>query len=78
MGSSQCGGKYLMKKRKHSIKKKSTKLCKEMFTKKYQSRKSPAYPATPCANMILPGKDGRYYKSMPAAGGKFYQWRPLV
>ena len=46
--------------------------CKEIKTKKYQERNSPAYSAMDCKNKIKKGKDGEY-KSTPDKNN-IYKW----
>ncbi len=46
--------------------------CKEIKTKKYQERSSPAYSAMDCKNKIKKGKDGEY-KSTPDKNN-IYKW----
>jgi hypothetical protein len=47
--------------------------CKEIKTKKYQTRKSPPFHAKDCKNQIKKGKDGEYI-SKPDAKGT-YKWQ---
>lgn len=43
--------------------------CVEQTTKKYQERRSPAYPANKCCGQIKKGKDGLMYKSRSDKNG---------
>jgi len=46
--------------------------CEEVKTKKYQTRKSPAFHARQCAGQIKTGKDGKYISKTDANG--VYKW----
>ena len=50
--------------------------CKEVMDKKYQTRKSPAFHAKDCKNLIKKGKDGNYM-SKPDSNGT-YKWVKIV
>ena len=52
----------IVKRAKKSVSKSG---CVEQFTKKYQERPSPAYPANKCCGQIKKGKDGLMYESRP-------------
>ncbi len=47
--------------------------CIEIKTKKYQTRKSPAYHAKDCKGLTKKGNDGKYYISTPDKKG-IYKW----
>lgn len=46
--------------------------CKELKTKKYQTRKSPAFSAQACKGLTKKGKDGTYISKADARG--IYKW----
>ena len=46
--------------------------CKEQKTKKYQTRKSPAFPAQECKGLTKKGKDGTYISQADKLG--IYKW----
>lgn len=46
--------------------------CKEVMDKKYQTRKSPAFHAKDCKNLIKKGKDGNYISKPDSKG--VYKW----
>jgi hypothetical protein len=46
--------------------------CKELKTKKYQTRKSPAFPAQACKGLTKKGKDGTYVSKADKRG--IYKW----
>ena len=57
---------------KKSVKKESVSSdsgCVEQFTKKYQERPSPAYPANKCCGELKRGKDGLMYESRADKNG---------
>ncbi len=43
--------------------------CSPQTTKKYRSRKTPAYPANNCCGATKKGNDGKSYKSIRASNG---------
>jgi hypothetical protein len=49
--------------------------CTEQFTKKYQSRPSPAYPAQECRGRIM-SRYGVLWQSRPDING-VYTWKKL-
>lgn len=51
--------------------------CVEQFTKKYQERPSPAYPANKCCGQIKKGKDGLMYESRPNKN-KICTWKNIA
>ena len=62
--------------KKSSVKKssvKDTRGCVKQYTKKYMSRKSPAYPANQCRGRTMYGEDG-IYKSTENSNG-VYTWK---
>ena len=46
--------------------------CKEIKTAKYQTRKSPAFPANQCKHLTKKGKDGTYVSRADVNG--VYKW----
>ena len=50
--------------------------CTFIFTKKYQTRLSPPYPANQCQNQIKVGNDGLRYQSTSNRNG-IYTWKKL-
>ena len=59
--------------KKSSVKKSSSRGCVKQYTKKYMSRKSPAYPANQCRGRTMYGEDG-IYKSTENSNG-VYTWK---
>jgi len=55
---------------------KTSSKCQKQATKKYITRKSPAYPANSCKRMKKKGNDGKFYISK-AMGGT-YKWVPFA
>ena len=67
-------------KRRKSPKKKASpkkKGCVESTNKKYQTRKSPPYPANECCGEIIKGNDGNMYESKPNKKG-ICAWRKVT
>jgi len=50
--------------------------CEEKFTKHYQNRPSPPYPANRCCGMVLPNQDGTLYESRADKNGVCH-WRKV-
>jgi hypothetical protein len=48
--------------------------CKKQSSKKYQTRKSPSYPANKCQGQVKKGNDGTMYTSKRASNG-VYRWQ---